>query len=92
MAATASGQPSPEVGLPIVPNRPSYAASLGYPKAQIKPLPLKPISYLHGEPQVIWEQEEVNQIIINENLEYAVIEKFSYGWPDIQELRKLITK
>ncbi|KAG5616263.1 hypothetical protein H5410_016087 [Solanum commersonii] len=92
LAATASGQPPPEVGLPVVPNRPSYAASLGYPKAQIKPLPLKPISYLHGEPQVIWEQEEVNQMIINENLEYAVIGKFSYGWPDIQELRKLIPK
>ncbi|WMV47178.1 hypothetical protein MTR67_040563 [Solanum verrucosum] len=31
-------------------------------------------------------------MIINENLEFAVIGKFSYGWPDIQELRKLIPK
>ncbi|KAH0705670.1 hypothetical protein KY289_010746 [Solanum tuberosum] len=31
-------------------------------------------------------------MIINENLEYAVIGKFSYGWPDIQALRKLIPK
>ncbi|WMV08728.1 hypothetical protein MTR67_002113 [Solanum verrucosum] len=31
-------------------------------------------------------------MIINENLEYAVIGKFSYGWPEIQELRKLIPK
>lgn len=55
-------------------------------------VPMKPISYLHGEPQVIWEQEEVDQIIINENLEFAVIGKFSYGWPEIQELRRLIPK
>lgn len=31
-------------------------------------------------------------MIINEDLQYAVIGKFSYGWPDIQELRKLIPK
>jgi len=37
-------------------------------------------------------KEEANQMIINENLQYAVIGKFSYGWSDIQELRKLIPK
>lgn len=31
-------------------------------------------------------------MIINKNLEYAVVGKFSYGWPDIQDLRKLIPK
>ncbi|WMV09899.1 hypothetical protein MTR67_003284 [Solanum verrucosum] len=31
-------------------------------------------------------------MIINEDLQYAVIGKFSYGWPDIHELRKLIPK
>ncbi|WMV32600.1 hypothetical protein MTR67_025985 [Solanum verrucosum] len=31
-------------------------------------------------------------MIINENLEYAVIGKFSYGWPAIQDLRNLIPK
>ncbi|WMV18187.1 hypothetical protein MTR67_011572 [Solanum verrucosum] len=31
-------------------------------------------------------------MIVNENLEYAVIGKFSYGWPDIQDLRRLIPK
>ncbi|WMV14215.1 hypothetical protein MTR67_007600 [Solanum verrucosum] len=71
---------------------PTYASSLKQPKAQSKPIPLKPISYLHGEPQVICEHDEVNQMIINENLEYAVIGKFSYGWPEIQDLQKLIPK
>lgn len=31
-------------------------------------------------------------MIIQENLEFAVIGKFSYGWQDIHELRKLIPK
>lgn len=31
-------------------------------------------------------------MIINEDLQDAVIGKFSYGWQDIQELRKLILK
>ncbi|KAG5589354.1 hypothetical protein H5410_039868 [Solanum commersonii] len=57
-----------------------------------KPIPLKPISYLHGEPRIVWEEEEVKNMIIKENLEFAVIGKFSYGWPEIQELRKLILK
>ncbi|WMV24640.1 hypothetical protein MTR67_018025 [Solanum verrucosum] len=60
--------------------------------AMAKALPLKPLTFLHGEPQVIWDYEEVTQMIVNENLEYAVIGKFSYGWPDIQELRRLIPK
>ncbi|KAG5631911.1 hypothetical protein H5410_003628 [Solanum commersonii] len=33
------------------------------------------IAYLHGEPYIIWEEEEVDQMIINENLQYAVIEE-----------------
>ncbi|KAK4729937.1 hypothetical protein R3W88_022925 [Solanum pinnatisectum] len=31
-------------------------------------------------------------MIINKDLQFAVIGKFSYGWPKIQELRKLIPK
>ncbi|KAG5594125.1 hypothetical protein H5410_035357 [Solanum commersonii] len=42
------------------------------------------------EPRVIWEEEEISQMIANEQLEYAIIGKFSYGWPEIQVLRKLI--
>jgi len=91
MAATATGQPPPEVGL-VIASGGTYAEKLKPKTFQYQPIPLKPITYLHGEPQVIWEQEEVNQMIVNENLEYAVIGKFSYGWPDIQDLRKLIPK
>ncbi|WMV48459.1 hypothetical protein MTR67_041844 [Solanum verrucosum] len=31
-------------------------------------------------------------MIIKENLAYAVVGKFSYGWPNIQDLRKIIPK
>lgn len=56
------------------------------------PVPMKPFTFLNGEPRVIWEEEEVSQMIVNEDLEYVVVGKFSYGWPDIQDLRKLIPK
>lgn len=59
------------------------------PQSVIKPIPLKSLNYLLGEPQVIWKHKEVNQMIINENLEYVVIDKFSYGWPDILNHREL---
>ncbi|KAH0749082.1 hypothetical protein KY290_028314 [Solanum tuberosum] len=89
MATTATGQPPTEVGQLY---GGTYAEKLKPKIAHTKPIPLKPITYLPGEPQVIWEQEEVEQMIVNENLEYAMIEKFSYEWPEIQDLRKLISK
>ncbi|KAH0706083.1 hypothetical protein KY285_010615 [Solanum tuberosum] len=91
MAAVAGGHHSPDDGI-LAAKVLTYADSLGHYKGHSKALPLKPISFLHGEPQVIWEQDEVNQMIINENLDYAIIGKFSYGWPDIQDLHRLIPK
>lgn len=55
-------------------------------------MPLNPILYLHGEPIVLWDQSKIDRMIIIENLQYAIIEKFSYGWPEINELRKLSPK
>ncbi|WMV15250.1 hypothetical protein MTR67_008635 [Solanum verrucosum] len=53
---------------------------------------MRPISYLHGEPRIVWDEEEVTHMIYKENLQYAVIWKFSYGMPEIKELRKIIPK
>lgn len=58
----------------------------------IQAVPIKPVSYLHGEPMIVWEQSEVDQMILREKFQYVVIGKFSYGWPDMQELRRLILK
>ncbi|WMV59749.1 hypothetical protein MTR67_053134 [Solanum verrucosum] len=82
MATTSIGQPPLiEVGMPLKPtdqNKPTYASTLATHVQKTKPLPLKAITYLHGEPKIVWDEEEVEQMIINEKLQYAVIEKFSY--------------
>ncbi|KAH0713421.1 hypothetical protein KY289_009380 [Solanum tuberosum] len=86
MTVMMAGQPPIEAG------QQTYASLLRPTTGAVKSLPLKPISYLHGEPRLVWDQSEVEQMIVNENLQYAVVGKFSYGWPEIQELRKLIPK
>lgn len=53
---------------------------------------MKPVSYLHGEPIVQWEQSKVDHIVINENLQFAVIGKLSYRLPKLTDLRRLIPK
>lgn len=68
------------------------ASVLKVPSLMTKPIPLKPITYLHGETIIQWEQSEVDQMVINQNLQYGVVGKFSYGWPDLQDLRNLIPK
>ncbi|KAF3683615.1 hypothetical protein FXO38_00705 [Capsicum annuum] len=79
------------VGVEKVPKMP-YINTIKPSKPQYTPILLKHIAYLHGEPRIVWEEKEVNQMIINEDLQYAVIGKFSYGWPDIQYLIRLILK
>ncbi|KAH0686127.1 hypothetical protein KY289_016883 [Solanum tuberosum] len=100
MAMMAVGQPPPlEVGPPlhILSNTGqtstiSFANTIKPNKPTHKPIPMKQVTYLHGEPRVIWEEDKVDQMIVNEDLQYAVIGKFSYGWPEIHELRRLIPK
>ncbi|KAG5632628.1 hypothetical protein H5410_004345 [Solanum commersonii] len=81
MAAMAKGQPPPGDGTLAITTSPTYVDSLRHHKVHSKALPLKPLTFLHREPQVIWDYEEVTQMIVNENLECAVI-----------ELRRLIPK
>ncbi|KAH0707961.1 hypothetical protein KY290_009561 [Solanum tuberosum] len=53
-------------------------------------IPAKPVVMLHGEPNITWKASEVKALIRQENLQYAIIGKFSYGKPDIIELRRTI--
>ncbi|WMV24704.1 hypothetical protein MTR67_018089 [Solanum verrucosum] len=55
-------------------------------------VPPKPVTMVQGEPNVTWKSSEVKNLIIQENLQYAIIGKFSYGKPEIGELRKAIPK
>ncbi|KAG5596571.1 hypothetical protein H5410_037803 [Solanum commersonii] len=81
-----AGQPRSEAG------QQTFASLFRSTSGEIIPLPLKSILYLHGKPRIMWEQAEVEQMIVNENFQYEVVGKFYYGWPDIQELRKIIPK
>ncbi|KAK4360118.1 hypothetical protein RND71_022347 [Anisodus tanguticus] len=55
-------------------------------------VPFKPITYLHGEPTIIFNKEEIELMINQQDLRFAVVGKFSYGWPEISSLRTSIPK
>lgn len=46
----------------------TYASRIAPICAQKQPILMKQIFYLHGEPSIIWEEEQVEEIIINEDL------------------------
>lgn len=39
---------------------------------------IKDNTYIHGDPTVLWEQEEVQIIITKKGIQYSIIESFSY--------------
>lgn len=45
---------------------------------------------MHGEPSITQKSSEVRNMILQENRQYTIIGKFSYGKLDIQELQKTI--
>ncbi|WMV29038.1 hypothetical protein MTR67_022423 [Solanum verrucosum] len=53
---------------------------------------MKQLSYNNGTPRIVWTKEEVNRMNILKDLQYAVIGKFSYGWPELKELRTIIPR
>ncbi|KAK4338774.1 hypothetical protein RND71_040236 [Anisodus tanguticus] len=55
-------------------------------------VPFKPITYLHGEPTIRFNKEEIELMINQQDLRFAVVGKFSYGWPEISSLRTSIPK
>ncbi|KAG5629063.1 hypothetical protein H5410_000780 [Solanum commersonii] len=81
MAATAGGQPPAEAGRLVIPSGPSYTRT-GSEETSQTTITTKTNFVFAWKPQVIWDVKEVNQMINNENLEYAVIGKFPYGLPD----------
>ncbi|KAF3672249.1 hypothetical protein FXO37_07631 [Capsicum annuum] len=83
MAAQATGQP-PSEGVHPTPAL-NYAQILqpttqNPPKQSITAIPIKPIIFHHGEPTVQWSLDDEQRMIIHENLQYAIVGKFSYRW------------
>lgn len=58
----------------------------------VTPIPIKKPLYINGIPRITWTEEEVKRMNTIENLQYAVIGKFSYGWPEMDDLRTQIPK
>ncbi|MCE3051026.1 hypothetical protein HAX54_048779, partial [Datura stramonium] len=76
---------------PSNPTTPSYIKSFIPEKDKtVNAIPIKEINYAHGKPIILWEEEEVNSMIEQENLQFALIGKFSYGWQKLDEIRKII--
>ncbi|XP_019239877.1 PREDICTED: uncharacterized protein LOC109219864 [Nicotiana attenuata] len=75
-------------------NKQSYATQLvGKVSAgKASKLELCPVTFEHGIPIVEFTIDEVNAFTIEEGLLQAVILKFSYGKPDLQELRQIFSK
>uniref|UniRef100_A0A0V0IDF8 Putative ovule protein n=1 Tax=Solanum chacoense TaxID=4108 RepID=A0A0V0IDF8_SOLCH len=73
--------------------KPTQYAKILNPKPTTPLIPKvspKPVIIIHGEPSITWKTSEVKSLIAQENLQYAIIGKFSYGKPEIQELRRSI--
>lgn len=55
---------------------------------EVLPIPIKTVQFVDGEPIVKWTEAEVTQTNTIENLQYAVVSKFSYGCTYLEDLRK----
>ncbi|KAG5619976.1 hypothetical protein H5410_005194 [Solanum commersonii] len=60
--------------------------------ATVTPIPIKQTSYINGIPRITWTEDEVRWMNTVGNLQYAVIGKFFYGWPEMDDLRIQIPK
>lgn len=67
-------------------------ASIENKRPNVEPIPIKNVTYIDGIPRVRWTKEEVDRMNIIEDLIYAVVGKFSYGLPDLEDLRIQIPK
>lgn len=56
----------------------------------MEPIAIKPITFLPGEPMITWTMKEFEKLTVRQNLQFAVVAKFSYGRPDLFELSKTI--
>ncbi|KAG5616037.1 hypothetical protein H5410_015861 [Solanum commersonii] len=65
----------------------SKSPTQSVPKTQ-----LKSIKYVHGEPTLQFTFKELDEFATEEGLHQAIVMKFSYGAPEIQELRSILPK
>lgn len=99
-----AGQPPPTLAPnPTTPNtnpqsldyskvlKPSTLNSAMHERASnVEPITLRRAAILNGQPIIKFTEVEVERMNVIEGLQYAVVGKLSYGWPDLQQLRRMI--
>ncbi|XP_059277765.1 putative UPF0481 protein At3g02645 [Lycium ferocissimum] len=76
------------------PCKPTYASFIN-PNSSSQPLTttkLKPIEFVHGEPTLKFTVEEIEKFTVVEGLYQALVLKFSYRHPEIEELYTVCPK
>ncbi|KAF3622018.1 hypothetical protein FXO38_31547 [Capsicum annuum] len=61
-------------------------------RAQIESISMKPVEYNNEIPRITWTEEKVRKMNTIKDLQYAVVGKFSYDWPELDDLRHQIPK
>lgn len=99
-----AGQPSPTIA-PTIKTTNNIFRPLYYSKvlklntlnnelheraSTVDPIPLRRATLLHRHPVVKFTKEEVDRMNVIEGLQYTVVGKLSYGWSDLQQLRRII--
>ncbi|KAG5585002.1 hypothetical protein H5410_045436 [Solanum commersonii] len=51
---------------------------------------MKQLSYNNGIPRLVWKEEEADRTNILKDIQYAMIGKFSYDWPELEELHTIL--
>ncbi|KAG5570769.1 hypothetical protein H5410_060535 [Solanum commersonii] len=77
---------------PSLPIGKSYINSITNGTPTSESIALKEILYVEGVPCIQWTEAEVDTMNKIENLQYAVIRKFTYDLADLEELRMIIPK
>uniref|UniRef100_M1BDR9 Uncharacterized protein n=1 Tax=Solanum tuberosum TaxID=4113 RepID=M1BDR9_SOLTU len=68
----------------------SFANSLNQTEQQSNKALRKEVSVVGGISQIKWTEEEIERMNQIEDLQFAVIGKFTYEWSDLEELRRII--
>lgn len=72
--------------------KPHFSTNYLKGKACVHQIPMKNIIFVNGIPRVVWTEEEVDRMNVIEELQFAIVGKFSYGWPELDDLHIQLPK
>ncbi|KAH0706438.1 hypothetical protein KY285_010946 [Solanum tuberosum] len=77
---------------PSLPIGKSYINSITNGTPTSESIALKEVLYVEGVPCIQWTEAELDNMNKIENLQYAIVGKFTYDVADLEELRLIIPK